>query len=92
MSDEKDPLKNWRELIASGNPLQTVTVELPMKFYRMEDGGIVIDTPALALMGINQAAILRIVLPEAALGTLHRWLIEQFPDGPADAAKPRSVQ
>jgi hypothetical protein len=95
-SQEPDPVdwaekrKEWESRLASGQPLQHVLVDLPMKVIREgaegpAAGGLAIDTATFGLMGFDRLGVVRLHLTPAAVSTLKVAFaeLEKNPDMPS---------
>jgi hypothetical protein len=84
MADEPDwteQRKKWEAMLASGQPLQHVLVDLPMKVLREgaegpAAGGLAIDTATFGLAGFDRLGIIRVHLTQVAVDSLKRALFE----------------
>ncbi len=80
MSDENDDWKEQRkvyeDILASGQPMHGVLVDLPMKVIKEEAGGLLIDTATMALAGFDRLGIVRVQMTEQAVRSLKRAFAE----------------
>ena len=96
MSDESDweeKRKEWEQRLASGSPLVTFKVDLPMKVFKGKAGELSIDTATFGLAGFDRLGYLRLEITPAAADRL-KWVfanLEKIPDGfVAENKKPSS--
>jgi hypothetical protein len=61
MSDADDPLKPFRDRIASGQPIGHIVVEMPMKISVNPHGGLQFDCP-MKIGGIEEVGFQRITV------------------------------
>jgi hypothetical protein len=87
MSDDNfaELKEQWEMMLASGQPLHQVKVDLPMTVIREEAGGLAIDTPTFSLAGFDRLGVLRVHLTPLAVDSLKLAFreLEKNPDTPS---------
>jgi hypothetical protein len=82
MSDEGFDRKPYEDLLASGQPIHGVKIDLPMKVIREEGGSLSIDSPTFQLAGFDRLGIVRVHMTALAVDSLkHAFAeLEKNPD------------
>jgi hypothetical protein len=76
--------KKWDSRLASATPMFGIDVDLPMKVFRDQAGGLSIDCPSIALAGFDRIGIVRVHLTDQAVSSLKQAFsdLEKNPDVP----------
>lgn len=65
--DWEESRKKWNDRLASGEPMHSVLLDLPLKVTRDETGALMLDSPTFGLAGFDRLGIQRVLLtPDAA--------------------------
>jgi hypothetical protein len=68
--DWEETRKRWNDRLASGEPMHSVLLDLPLKATRDETDALMLDSPTFGLAGFDRLGIQRVLLTADAAKAL----------------------